>query len=119
MDALCDTLLASLRAELLEVSGARGQPYADRLAQVLAARLIEPRPSSDPADSLASGGLVPWRLRRVTDYMAAHLGEDIALADLTALTGLSRAQFFRAFRQSTGQTPRRYLARLRLAAAPR
>lgn len=118
-DDTCDGLLASLLAALQQISQSRGAGYADDLARDLAGRLIA-RPSSTPSGGgIASGGLAPWRLRRVTDYMAAHLDEDIALADLTALTGLSRAQFFRAFRQSTGQTPRRYLARLRLDAARR
>jgi len=60
------------------------------------------------------GGLSGWRLRRVIDYMAANLAADVGLADLTTLTGLSRAQFFRAFRQSTGLSPHRYLSGLRL-----
>ena len=67
------------------------------------------------ASALASkGGLAAWRLRRVIDYMQANLAGDIALGDLVAVTGLSRAQFFRAFHQSTGLSPHRYLLRLRL-----
>jgi len=66
---------------------------------------------------IVKGGLAPWRLRSVIDYMIANLGADIGLADLTALTGLSRAQFFRAFKQSMGATPHRYLTDLRLDAA--
>ena len=59
------------------------------------------------------GGMAGWRLARVTGYMAAHLGRRVSALDLVAVSGLSRAQFFRAFRQSTGLTPQRYLARRR------
>jgi len=34
---------------------------------------------------------------------------DLSLSDLATLIGLSRAQFFLAFRQSTGQSPCRFL----------
>ena len=49
--------------------------------------------------------------------MRAHLAADIALGDLVAVSGLSRAQFFRAFQQSTGLSPHRYLLMLRLERA--
>ena len=60
------------------------------------------------------GGLPGWRLRRVVDFMTEHLARDIDVDELVTRCGLSRAQFFRAFRQSTGQTPHRYLVGLRL-----
>jgi AraC family transcriptional regulator len=63
------------------------------------------------------GGLPGWALGRVVSYMEAHLSQDIGIADLVALTGLSRAQFFRAFKQSTGLSPGAYLATLRRARA--
>lgn len=58
-------------------------------------------------------------MRRVTDHIDAFLGEDIALGDLAGLAGLSRAQFFRAFRQSTGTSPARYLRQQRIERAKR
>jgi AraC family transcriptional regulator len=59
------------------------------------------------------GGLGGWRMRRVIDYMESHYAFDVDLAQLTALTGLSRAHFYRAFRQSTGTTPARHLDGIR------
>lgn len=64
--------------------------------------------------SRAKGGLAGWQLRRVLDYMAAHVLSDVGLDELVHLTRLSRAQFFRAFRQSTGQTPARQMLQLRM-----
>ena len=66
---------------------------------------------------LGRGGLPGWRLRRVVDFMTANLGRDIDVDELVTRCGLSRAQFFRAFRQTTGQTPHRYLVGLRLERA--
>ena len=65
-------------------------------------------------DSAVRGGLSGWQLRRVLDHMVAHLLSDVSLNELVHITGLSRAQFFRAFRVSTGQTPARRMLQLRM-----
>ena len=77
---------------------------------------FSPRPANlpSPAPDIGRGGLPGWRLRRVIDFMTENLGRDIDVDELVSRCGLSRAQFFRAFRQSTGQTPHRYLVGLRL-----
>ncbi len=62
----------------------------------------------------AKGGLTGWQLRRVLDHMSAHVLSDVGLDELVHMTGLSRAQFFRAFRKSTGQTPARQMLQLRM-----
>ena len=60
------------------------------------------------------GGLAGWQLRRVIDYMNANMSEDMTLGGLAALTGLSRAHFFRAFRQSLGRSPGQFRAETRM-----
>ena len=73
------------------------------------------RASSTP---LAKGGLASWQVRRVVDYMHANLACDISInGELVQLTGLSRAQFFRAFGQSFGCSPNAYLGQLRVRQA--
>jgi AraC family transcriptional regulator len=64
--------------------------------------------------SRARGELTRWQLRRVLDHMAAHVLSDVRLDELVHITGLSRAQFSRAFRTSTGQTPARRMLQLRM-----
>ena len=54
------------------------------------------------------GGLAPWQARRATDYLRAHLGDDVSLNELAGLVGLSPAHFCRAFKQSTGLPPHRW-----------
>lgn len=74
----------------------------------------------DRADGgVHSGGMAGWRLRQILDYMEANKAREIQLAELTAVSGLSRAHFFRTFRQATGVTPGRYLERLRVEDARR
>jgi AraC family transcriptional regulator len=100
----------------VESRGAAGRLYPDCLLVVLATTLIAEHAvrAGAAAPAYRKGGLAGWRLRRVVDYMAANLAHDIDLAELTTLTGLSRAQFFRAFKQSTGSSPHRFLAGMRL-----
>ncbi len=114
-----EQLFARLLAAIQE-RGGRERLYPDSLLTVLSVALLGEH-STLPARARAptpaafkTGGLAGWRLRRVIDYMLDKLAADISLAELTALTGLSRAQFFRAFKQSTGFSPHRYLVRLRL-----
>lgn len=63
------------------------------------------------------GGLAPYKLRHVTDYCDRHLAETVAVSDLAALVGLSAKHFARAFAESTGQPPHRWLIARRIAAA--
>ncbi len=58
-------------------------------------------------------------MARVRDYLEAHLTEEVELADLARLAGLSRSHFIRAFRRETGLTPHAYLMDRRFRAASR
>jgi AraC family transcriptional regulator len=62
-------------------------------------------------------GLATWQVRRVTEYMRDHLGEDIGLSELAAIVGLSRFHFCTAFRLATGRTPHEWLAQARIERA--
>ena len=57
------------------------------------------------------------RLRRVLDYMAAHLETDVSLDDLARVANLSPFHFSRVFAAAMGMPPHRYLSRLRLERA--
>ena len=55
------------------------------------------------------GGLAPAHERRVQELMSASLNEEVPLSRLAAECGLSVRHFARAFRQSTGMPPHRWL----------
>jgi len=61
----------------------------------------------------ARGGLAPGAARRVRDYVEDHLSENIDLAALAAIAGLSVYHFARAFKQTLGVTPHYYLIKQR------
>jgi AraC-like DNA-binding protein len=63
------------------------------------------------------GGLAPGALRRVRDAVAQRLDDKLDLSQLAGVAGLSRSHFARAFKESVGQPPHRYLMEKRVAAA--
>ncbi len=56
---------------------------------------------------------------RARDYLDSHLSEDVELAAVARVAGLSRSHFIRAFRQETGLTPHAYLMDRRFRTASR
>jgi AraC family transcriptional regulator len=64
-----------------------------------------------------TGGLAPWQLRWVREHMEAHLGQDVSLATLASLVGLSANHFCTAFKTSTGEPPHRAFIRMRIERA--
>jgi AraC family transcriptional regulator len=65
----------------------------------------------------ASDGLSPERLRRVRDYIEAHLDEDLSLTVLADIACLSPYHFSRSFKQAAGVGPQRYVIQRRLERA--
>ncbi|MEJ1975921.1 MAG: AraC family transcriptional regulator [Acetobacteraceae bacterium] len=58
--------------------------------------------------------LPQWRLKRVTNYIEAHMAEPIRLADLAKAAGLTRMYFAAQFRAAVGICPHQYLVRERV-----
>jgi len=65
----------------------------------------------------AHGGLAAGTLRRVGEYVERELANPITLHDLASLAGLSDCHFARAFKQSVGMPPHRYLMTRRVERA--
>lgn len=63
---------------------------------------------------LSRGGLSPALKNRICDFIEQHIGEKISLGALSSMAGLSPNHFARAFQQSVGMPPHRYLLRRRL-----
>ena len=55
------------------------------------------------------GGLAPWQERRAKEILSANLDGEISVNSLATECGLSVGHFARAFRQSTGIAPHRWL----------
>jgi AraC family transcriptional regulator len=65
------------------------------------------------------GGLSAAAKRRTLELMEAHLSANLSVDLLAREVGLSPAHFARAFRESTGRAPHRYLLTMRLDHARR
>jgi AraC family transcriptional regulator len=57
------------------------------------------------------------RIARVRDFVEANLAESFGIAEMAACIGLSSWHFSRAFKASTGQTPRAFVTALRVQRA--
>ena len=70
-----------------------------------------------PLRSRIRGGLPPRALRRVREFIKAHLEANISIRVLANIAGLSMYHFARAFKQSEGMTPHEYLVKCRVQRA--
>jgi AraC family transcriptional regulator len=109
-------LLLALRAEL-QAGCPAGRLYGESLATALALHLLQRYAGCPPTDGDPRGGLPPARLRRVLDYMQAHLGEELSLRQLADVVQLSPHHFAARFKQSTGVAPYQYVLQQRIATA--
>ncbi len=66
------------------------------------------------AKAAARGGLAPWQIRKVRMHLESNLSAKISTQDLASIAGLSPFHFSRAFRESFGDSPHRYLLRRRI-----
>ena len=83
------------------------------LAVQIARRFVDPS-----AILLApSNGLSHERLKRVRDYIEAHLEERLTLIDLAGVACLSTYHFSRSFKQAVGVGPQRYVMQRRVERA--
>lgn len=71
----------------------------------------------DGADG--TGGLSPLQLRRVLLFVEQNLDDDLSLATLAAVAGLSHSHFARRFKAALGEAPHRYVLARRVNSAKR
>ena len=114
-DPTVDSLMRLAERELVE-GGPHGRLFLDGLATLVSVHLLQSA-GNDPRMSWRHGALAPGALKLVTDYMDAHLAEELPLASLAALAGLSPHHFGQAFKAATGVPPHRYVLRSRVARA--
>ena len=118
--------LGSEDAVLREVSGAllpafqrpeeADQIFIDHLAVAATAHALTTYGvGSRLSRTVAS--LAPWQKRRAKDILSSRLDGEIFVSDLASECGLPTGTFLRAFRQSTGVSPHRWLQRHRVEQA--
>jgi AraC family transcriptional regulator len=117
-DDVIDHIGLSILSELT-VQTAAGRVYVEAASLTLAARLLQKHCDSGAYASSESSAhsLDHIRLRRVLDYIAANIGDDISLVNLAGIAGYSTFHFARKFTLAMGIPPHRYISRIRLEKA--
>jgi AraC-like DNA-binding protein len=88
--------------------------FLDHVALALSAHMAHVYAGLSPNTGLPQGGLAPWQERRAKELMSASLKEEVPLSRLATECSLSVRHFARAFRQSTGVPPHRWLLKYRV-----
>jgi AraC family transcriptional regulator len=109
--------LANALLDHVERANEHSALFIDHIALAFHAHVMRAYGKAAVPDDLTPGGLSPWQLRRVLDFLSAHLSEDPTVAELARECALSSGYFARAFRRTTGVTPHQWLIRKRVERA--
>ena len=115
-DAVARQLLSSLRPAIAQPEHAHPL-FLDHVVLALASHIASVYGGVASGRSHHRGGLAAWQLKRAMEMMSASLTDGPALSHLADECGLSTRHFARAFRQSTGVPPHRWLLRHRVQRA--
>ena len=118
-----DPVLARLGNALLPALAdpAHADPlFVDQMALAAQVHMIQAYgaaigPQADLAP--ARGGLAAWQEKLARDMLTADLHADVSISDVAQGCGLSRSYFIKAFRQTMGTTPHRWLLECRVEQA--
>ncbi len=107
--------IASLMREEFIQHTPPSRMYLDSLTSALLIQMIRGHSSlSDKASgSTFRGGLTPAIWRDLEEFIRKNLARDLSLSQLAAQTNLSYSHFLRAFRQTAGIPPHRFIMHLR------
>jgi AraC-like DNA-binding protein len=89
----------------------------ERLSRVAA--LLKRADTARVPTAREKGGLAPWQARAVVRHVEANLDKAIRSSELAAMVRLNPCYFSRAFRESFGDSPLRYVTRRRIERAQR
>jgi AraC family transcriptional regulator len=94
-----------------------GRLFTDSLASALAARLLSLQSHREALYSRPGRTLPAWRLRKVIEYIEAHLDEDLTLKELATVAGFSLSHFKLLFKQAIGMPVHRFVLERRVERA--
>jgi AraC-like DNA-binding protein len=99
--------------------GVNSQLYVDTFLMLVLNRLASCASNAADAHKLkyAKGGLPNWRLKRALQLLEDDLSKTHSLSDIAESIRLHPTSFCRAFKQSTGLSPHRYLLAHRIDCA--
>lgn len=108
VDSHISALVLEMTNDLGDNSPA-GTIYGESLANTLAVYLMRRYCVRHIIPASYKGGLPPYRLKRVLDYIGDKLETNISLSDLATIAGMSPHYFCELFKQSVGRSPHNYV----------
>ena len=108
-----ESLAWALKAEV-ESDCANGKIYLDSLGAALAIQLVNRHSTGARVLPPVRAGLAGHRLKRVLGFIEENLANDLSLAEIAAVAGLSVSHCNVAFRQSIGHSLHQYITRRRV-----
>lgn len=96
-----------------------GALYVESVARALGVHLLRRYASIRLPAPQAATRLSPAEMRRIDDYIEAHLGEPLTLGGMAAQLGMTTDLFTRRFRASHGVPPYRHVTARRVERATR
>jgi len=91
-----------------------GQLFLQSIEVALAATLVQTYSRSIKARRQIKGGLSDVSRRNVIDLVRSRISEDISLADMAAVTGLSMTHFSHIFKKTMGKSPHQFVLQQRV-----
>lgn len=91
--------------------------YGDSMANAIVVHLLRNISTQKKKIAVYSGGLVPNKLKLVTDYINDNLEQNLSLGELASCAQLSQYHFSRAFKKSQGISPHQYVIQQRVEKA--
>lgn len=108
-------VLLAMKADL-DLDSPAGRLYGESLANALAVYLLKRYAVRNYAPAIRRG-MPNYRLKRVLDYIGDNLTQDLGLAELACVAGMSPHYFAHLFKVSTGYAPHRYVLLQRIERA--
>ena len=115
-DAQVEAIANLILAEFQQ-NPSSNQLYVDSLANILALNLLRQFTITQPQLPIYEGGLPQRQLMIILDYIEANLDQEIKLANLAELLGMSQFHFSHLFKQAMGLSPYQYLLKQRVEKA--
>ena len=115
-DPLIQQMALALKAELA-MAGEDSRLYADSMATALGTHLLRRYGVKNSLVGEYRGGLPPYQLKIVVEYIKEHLDRHLSLNILASLVNISPHYFASLFKQSTGKSPHKYITNCRLEKA--
>ncbi len=89
----------------------------DSLANIFGVHLLRNYCNFNAKTKEFIGGIPPYKIRKVIDYIQENLTEEISLKQIAELIGISQYHFLREFKKTVGLTPHKYIMQERVKMA--